>query len=160
MSTKTKTTAKASTQKKEFNLERLLVLWRYKSKKGNVYFSGKTEEGAKVSGFYNKDKQNPKEPDIKLYFFDDEGNLEKDPFLAMWCNATTKDKKYLSGKYEEKRVVGFINEKSEINGVKPYINVYFSDDQEEQKPEKEEKPKFTKKETKFEEVEDIDDLPF
>lgn len=157
MSTKTKATAK--TQKKEFNLERFLVLWRKKSANGNVYFSGKTEVGEKVTGFYNKDKQNPKEPDIRLYFTNTEGKLEKEPFLSLWCNATTNDKKYLSGKIDGKRLVGFINEKVKVGDMKPYINVYFSDDQEEQKPVKEEKPKFKKEETKFEDVED-EDLPF
>lgn len=158
MSTKTTKKAQAKApkvQEKEFNLKQAVTLWIYKSKKGSKYLSGVTAEGEKVTGFFNKDKQNPKEPDIRLYTRDNEGNTSKDVFLALWCNVKDgSDKKYLSGKIGDKRVVGFFNSKAEIDGVIPYINIYFSEDQEQLKVEAEEK------EPEYEEVGEDDDLPF
>lgn len=163
MSTATKTKTTKREEKKEFNLERFLVLWLYKSKNGKTYLSGKTEEGVKLTGFLNKEKQNPKEPDIKIYTVGEDKKLSEDEYVALWVNATDNGKKYLSGKVDGKRVVGFFNSKAEVNGTVPYINVYFSDDAqhtipvEEEKKSKKEAKKTTKPE--YEEVED-NDLPF
>jgi hypothetical protein len=159
----TKTT---NATKKEFNLERACTLWIYKSKKGNKYLSGKTADGeTKLKGFFNSKKENPKEPDIRLYTVNEKGDLSKDEFASLWCNATEGGKKYTSGKIDGKRVVGFFNSKAEINGIIPYLNVYLSDD--EQKPANTESKKTTKnakaekkEEPKFEEVETDNDLPF
>ena len=165
MSTKTtkKATSKAKetqTQKKEFNLKQALTLWIYKSKKGSKYLSGVTEQDDKITGFFNKEKQNPKEPDIRLYTRDEEGNTSKEVFCSLWCNVKDgSDKKYLSGKIDDKRVVGFFNSKAEVNGIIPYINIYFSEDSEQTKIE-EKLPKFEKKEPEYEEIQEDDDLPF
>lgn len=167
MSTKTtkKATAKAQAtqEQKEFNLERLLTLWIYKGK-GAKYLSGVTEEGDKLTGFFNKEKKNPKEPDIKLYIRDDEGNISKDVYLSLWCNATDSGKKYLSGKFDNgDRVVGFFNAKAEVNGIIPYINVYLSDDENNQEKitePKAEKKKAKKEEPDLKDIAEDDDLPY
>ena len=152
MATKTKET---KTEVKTFNLERVCTLWINSSKdKKSKYLSGRTAEGVKITGFFNsKDRQNPKEPDIRLSYkkyLDDGKKGSEAEYCALWCNATKNGKKYLSGKVDGKRVVGFINSKAEVDGVKPYINLYYSDDQAEPK----------KEDPKFEEVEAGSELPF
>lgn len=152
--------------KKEFTLKQVFAMWKRTSKNGKTFFSGKDENGKEIRGFYNTNKQNPKEPDIKIYHLAEGGELEKEVFVSLWCNAKDNGKKYLSGKIDGKRVVGFINAKAIAENKQPYFSVYWSDDAEVKKgagPEtkKESKPKYSKKEEpKFEEVETDEDLPF
>lgn len=159
MSTQTK-----NTEKKVFNLEQVFALWRQKTKDGKkTYFSGKIGEEY-LTGFYNTKKQNPKEPDIRIYKRDEEGNLAKEEFVSLWCNVTKNGKKLLSGKIDGKRVIGFINTSG--NEKAPYISVYWADETETPKDESKPDPKATKtkkakkEEPKFEEVETDEDLPF
>lgn len=159
--TKKETTKKETNEKKEFTLERFFTLWIYKSKKGNKYLSGVTEDGEKLRGFFNSKKENPKEPDIRIYTVNKKGDISKEEFISLWCNANAESgKKYISGKIDGKRVVGFFNSKAEVNGVIPYINVYYSDNEQNESKE-ENKPKYSKKEEpEFEEMKTDDDLPF
>lgn len=146
----------------------VFALWKQKSKNGGVYFSGKTEGGSFLTGFYVTEKKNLKEPDLRVYAKDSEGNLSKEPFCSLWCNATKNGKKILSGKLDGKRVIGFI--KSEAKENQPYISVYYSDEDEEQKEEsnktdtktEEKKSKNSKKkeEPKQEELPIDEELPF
>ena len=94
------------------NKTKVLAMWQEKSKNGNVYFTGKTEDGKKLVGFYNlaAQKKNPKEPDIRIY--EHKEKLEK-PFLSVWVNVSKSGKKYLVGLMENKKVVGFVNEPKE-----------------------------------------------
>lgn len=169
MSTKTtkKVTAQVKETKKEFNLEQAITLWIYKGKKGGKYLSGKAQyDGFKVKGFFNKEKKNPKEPDIRIYISADNGDLSKEEYCSLWCNVSeASGKKYLSGKLGEDCVVGFFNDKAEIGGTIPYINVYFSEDEQDEQVKAgiKEPTKTTKKtqkvEPEYQEVED-DELPF
>ena len=147
----------------------VFALWRKKSKNGGTYFSGKTEGGSFLTGFYVTDKKNLKEPDLRVYAKDSEGNLSEEPFCSLWCNATKNGKKILSGKLDGKRVIGFI--KAEAKENQPYISVYYSD--EEQNEEKEQsnktdtkteekktKPSKKKEEPEFEEIPGDEELPF
>lgn len=153
------TTKKNTAEKKEFKLEQVFAMWKQKSKNGNAYFSGRLD-GAKIRGFYNTNKKNPKEPDIRIYGIAENGDLTKEEIISLWCNATKNGKKILSGQYMGKRVVGFINSKATEENKMPYFSVYWSEDQEqESKPEKETK-KAKKEEAKFEEIKTDDDLPF
>ena len=142
----TKTVEKKQGTKKEFTLKQVFAMWKETSKKGGSYFTGKCDKGY-LKGFYNTNKENPKEPDIRIYLTNDKGDLEKDSYLSLWCNTTKAGKKYLSGKLDDKKVVGFINEKATEENKQPYFTVYFSDD----------KP--VKKERKMEEIKD-EELPF
>lgn len=151
MSTKT-------TNKKEFNLRQVFAMWKRASKNGNTYFSGKDAEGKEIRGFYNTDKKNPNEPDIRIYHLTESGELEKEPFISLWCNAKESGKKYLSGKIDGKRVVGFINTKSTAENKQPYFSVYWSDTAVKQETETKKATKTAKAEKK-EENED-NDLPF
>ena len=111
-------------QKQEFTMEQAFAMWRKTSKAGKPYFTGKTKD-AYLVGFYNGKKQNPKEPDIRIYEQDKDGNTSKEEYVSLWCNVSKNGKKYLSGKIGEKRVVGFINEKAD--GNRPYFSVYYSE---------------------------------
>ena len=164
MSTATKTA------KKEFTMEQAFALWRAKSAKGAAYFTGKYD-GSFIRGFYNTKKQNPKEPDIRIYRIDAEGNMEKDEFLSLWCNVSEGGKKYLTGKLDGRRVVGFINSKANDENKMPYVTVYWSDDQQQgETPAKQSEAPAKKNETpakkggskkeETKEVETDDDLPF
>ena len=159
----------SNTTAEKKTLKQVLALWKKKSKDGKrTYFSGKVDDGTfennfYVTAFYNTDKKNLKEPDLKIYARDDEGNLSKEPILSLWCNPTKNGKKVLSGKLDGKRVVGFIKENASEN--QPYISVYFSNDDFPAEEKTEEKPKkktSTKKkeEPKFEDLESDEVLPF
>lgn len=116
--------AKKTTEKKEFKMVQAFAMWKRKSKAGKAYFTGKTEDSFLV-GFYNGKKSNPKEPDIRIYEQDHDGNTKKEEYTSLWCNVSKNGKKFLSGKIGDKRVVGFINEKAE--GNRPYFTVYYSE---------------------------------
>jgi len=157
--TKTKQVTEKTTdqEKKEFNLEQVFAMWKETAKSGTTYFTG-YYKGQSLRGFYNTEKKNPNEPDVKIYTTNDEGKLSKEPLLSLWCNATDEGKKYLSGKLKDNRVVGFINEKANAENRQPYFSVYYSDDKErpEEKPEEKEKQK---KKPQKEEIKDKK-LPF
>ena len=53
-------------------LEEVVSLWYNTSKSGKTYLSGKDINGNKVVAFINDNKKNPNQPDIKVYYSDDE----------------------------------------------------------------------------------------
>ena len=144
---KTTKTTKATETKKEFKLEQAFALWKQKSKDGKkTYLSAKG-----LIGFYNTKKKNPKEPDLRVYGVNEKKDLTKEPVCSLWCNVSEKTKKkYLTGTYEGKKVVGFIYEGN--NEKVPYLSVYFREEEAEQL-------KADIKET-YEEVKTDEDLPF
>ena len=115
--------------------KQLCVLWKKESKNGKPYFTGKANINGyeqNVTAFYNLEKKNPKEPDLRIYAVDKENKLSKEPILSLWVNVSpAKNSKYLSGKVDGKRVVGFINE-SKANTKRPTISIYLSDDKKEE----------------------------
>lgn len=133
-------------------LDQVFALWKRKSKDGkSTYFTGKLGD-KNVTAFYVTNKKNLKEPDMRVFTRDENGNLTKEPVVSLWCNATKNGKKILSGKIDGKRVVGFIN--STATEKQPYISVYWSD--ESQAPKKEEKKPVMEQKT----IDDDDSLPF
>lgn len=147
-----KTTEKVTKEQKS-TLKQLFAMWKETSKEGKAYFTGK-DSGIQLKGFYNTKKKNPKEPDVRIYKTDAEGKLEKDVFLSLWCNATEKGKKYLTGKLANERVVAFINEKATKENKQPYFTVYLSDE-----PVKQEKKEIKKEEKKSVKTTDVNE-PF
>lgn len=127
-----KATVKKEVEKKEVKreLKEAFILWKNKAKSGMEYLSGNTGKdcgelaGASVSGFFNSKKENPKQPDIKLYVKDEnDKNVE---VAALWERITKNEKRILTGLTNEKEnLVGFYN-KSE-DEKQPYIKVYFQD---------------------------------
>lgn len=156
MTTKTsKNNAKTEGYKNERKeLKECLSLWKKKSQSGKSYFKGKTVEGKHVIAFYNMDKKNPKEPDLRICYMNSEGKAEYETFVSLWCNATDSGTKYLSGKISGIRVVGFFTKSEAL--VKhenlPYIKLYWADSEGAEHSSK-------AKEKEFEEVEN-DELPF
>ena len=107
-------------------MTQLLAMWKRKSKNNTTYFTGKTEGGDRLVGFFNGKKQNPKEPDVRIYLVDAEGKATKEEYCSLWVNASEKTgNKYLTGKIKEVRVVGFINKK-EDDDKRPYFTVFES----------------------------------
>ena len=137
--------------KKQFEMEQAFAMWKKKSESGSTYFTGSSATGERLIGFYNGKKKNPKEPDVRIYYYVKGGKLEQE-FCSMWVNLSKNEKKYLSGKMSNnKKVVGFINEKA--TEKQPYFSVYFS--------EGEPKAKEVVEQQEFnEEAVKIEDLPF
>lgn len=108
-----------TTKTTSFKMEQAFALWKNKGKNGKAYFTG-----GKLIAFYNTMKKNPKEPDLRVYKQTEKGVELGEPITSLWCNISKGGKKYLSGKYDGKKVVGFINEKA--TEKQPYISVYYS----------------------------------
>lgn len=127
----TQETPKTEEVKREFKLKEFFALWKHISKKNNTsYYMGhitsEDYEFSKLIAFRNSKKKNPKEPDLRIYLVDKEGNREDGIFVSLWINTTDNGKQYFSGKFNGHRLVGFINDNTENN--RPAIRVYFSDD--------------------------------
>lgn len=142
---------------KEFAMKQVFALWKNTSKEGKAYFSGKYDE-VEVRGFYNGKKQNPKEPDVRIYVVDANKNLSKDELCSLWCNVSKNGKKYLSGKINGQKVIGFINATANEENKKPYISLYWSEEQTQKEEAPVKETKTTKSKKKVEE--ETDDLPF
>ena len=125
MKTSTKVT-KEKTEKEVKELTESFVLWLNKSKAGNEYLTGKLNEklgSGKLVGYFNTNKKNPKEPDIRIYTLDTENKNDKE-IADLWdAVSETTGNEYLTGiSDEQERLIGFYGEK---NAKTPYIRVYF-----------------------------------
>lgn len=143
-------------KKQEFKMEQVLAMWKRKSKAGKDYFSGKDDKGQMLTGFYNSMKKNPKEPDVRIYLSDKMGK-EDEPVLSLWCNLSKAGKKYLSSKYNGKKVVGFINENA--GDKRPYFSVYYSEGEPQKAENKRPEPKDAASPDEFMQAEETG-LPF
>ena len=115
---------------KNGTLEQVITLWKKEGKKGNAYFSGLTAKKTQVRGFYNTNKKNLKEPDLRIYALNKNGELEKEELASLWVNSS-KDgkKKYLAGSINGlSKIVGFINEKADDKNNLPYVRIYLADE--------------------------------
>ena len=125
MKTTTKVT-KEKEVKKGSELTESFALWLNKSKAGNEYLTGKLNEklgSGKLVGYFNTNKKNPKEPDIRIYTLDTENKNDKE-IADLWDSVSeTTGNEYLTGTSDEQeRLIGFYGEK---NAKTPYIRVYF-----------------------------------
>lgn len=125
-----KTSKTASTvgkgEVKEFNLPEAFVLWENTSKAGMKYLSGNTSEElhTKLVGFYNTNKKNPKEPDVRIYDIDSEGN-QGNEVCSLWENISKNETRYLTGSTnEQEKIIAFYNNVEE-NPSRPYIRAYY-----------------------------------
>ena len=67
---------KKSSKNAQQELMPLGALWKNKSKKTNiVYFTGRTEDGENIVAFVKNSGDNPKSPDLRIYF---QSELEED----------------------------------------------------------------------------------
>lgn len=112
--------------KKEFDLKEAFVLWDHTAKSGNAYLTG-TADDIKLIGFINKEKKNEKEPDIRVYMIEND-EISKETVASLWKNVSKNGKYYLSGTdNENKKLVGFYNDKMIEFPNRPYIRVYYSE---------------------------------
>jgi len=118
------------TERKEFNLKEVFVLWKHKDKNDSIYLSGYTSEENKekvsLIGFYNTDKQNEKAPDIKIYTTKEDGSKDKE-IASLWINTSKDGNMYLNGTTsEDKKIIGFYTK--ELINDRPDIKVYYKED--------------------------------
>lgn len=125
---KTETTDQQNHQPKS-ELKECITLWRKESKGGTGYLSGNVlMDGEKVRcvGFFNNKKKNPNEPDVRIYFENEEGHAEREACCTLWSHVSKNEKRYLSGYTNEKeKVVGFYGSDSAKSG-RPYIRIYYN----------------------------------
>lgn len=117
-------------EKKE-SLKEVFSLWERESKKGLDYLSGLTSDelGKKsLVAYYNKDKKNPKEPDVRVYVSSDDPKQEDKEVASLWSNVSKNNTQYYTGMTDDnERIVGFMNT-SKKNEKEPDIRVYLSND--------------------------------
>lgn len=116
-----KTSTKQTGTTKEFKLEQAFVLWKNTSKKGTEYLKGKDLHGNKVLGYFNTNKKNPKEPDVRVYVVAEDGKTDKE-IASLWDYTSKSGKQYLSGSTDEKeKLVAFYGKSEKA----PHISAYF-----------------------------------
>ena len=124
-----KKVTETKTERKEFNLEEAFVLWQNESKNKTMYLSGFTSEKLgkkKLLGYFNTKKNNPKEPDIRVYELDSEGKQGKE-VVALWESISKQNVRYLTGTTDEKeKLIAFYGNEHEEK--RPYIRAYFQED--------------------------------
>ena len=108
-------------------LQEAFVLWKVKSKSGIDYLSGNLKlnekDEIKIIGYFNGEKKNPNEPDIRVYSLDPEGKQDKE-ICSLWEHLSKNENRYLTGTSDEKeKLVAFYNNDKESN--KPYIRCYY-----------------------------------
>ncbi len=129
MKTKEKATevVKEGAENKEFNLTESFVLWKHKSKNGIDYLTGNTsdKDKCKLVGYFNSRKKNPKEPDIRIYSVDDQGNQDIE-VCSLWENISSSEKRYLTGTTnDQEKIVAFYGKENEE--ARPYIRAYYKE---------------------------------
>jgi hypothetical protein len=110
-------------EKKEFDLKEAFVLWKNVAKSGKEYLAGfvANEEKTKLKGFFNTDKKNPKEPDIRVYT---EVNDKLVEVASLWTNVDKKEQKYVTGSTDEnEKLVGWFGKENQE--MRPFVRVYY-----------------------------------
>lgn len=125
MKTVSEKTTKTNESEVKQPLKEAFVLWKTTAKTGLNYLTGKTteEKPAKLKAFYNTDKKNPNEPDIRVYIPGEEKDIE---VASLWENISkVGDKRYFSGKTnEDEKLVGWYKDEKG-NEKQPDIRVYY-----------------------------------
>ena len=120
-------TSQSQNTKINNDLREAFALWE--KKKGSlVYYSGKTSGDTSINivAFINKDKKNPKQPDVQVYEQAEQGS-EKQQLASLWKNESKAGNTYFSGTTNEKeKIIAFIN-KDTKGGKYPTIRAYFKD---------------------------------
>ena len=121
-----KTTVKKDvkeTEKERGELKEILALWTKTSKDGLEYLSGSLSDEKKyLVGYFNTNKKNPKEPDIRIYILDDEGKQDHE-ICSLWSYESKKGVEYFTGITDEnEKVVAFYGDRN--NTTRPLIRVY------------------------------------
>lgn len=118
---------KKETKREEFNLTEAFVLWKNKAKSGSDYLSGyESKNKVKLVGYFNGKKENPKQPDVRVYALDAEGKQDIE-VASLWDNVSEKGTRYLTGMTNDKeKLVGWYSK--EEDEKRPFIRVYYKED--------------------------------
>ena len=120
------TISKENTKKEVKDLKELATLWHHESESGLKYLSGNLSEELqykKVIAFYNVNKKNVKEPDIRVFSLNDENKKELE-LISLWIQKSKENKPYYSGLINDKeKVIAFISTKDDVKV--PYLRIYF-----------------------------------
>lgn len=114
-------------KKGEFDLQESFVLWKNKAKSGENYLKGTTSKGNIIGlvGYFNTNKKNPKEPDIRIYSINDEGKQDKE-VCDLWETVSKNEKRYLTGSTDDnERIIAFYSDNQNEEGTRPYIRAYY-----------------------------------
>jgi hypothetical protein len=76
------------------------------------------EEGKSIIGKYNRQKINPREPDLRLYY-----TGEEKEFLSLWVKIGKTGRKYLIGNKNGFHYVGLINF-NPLDESEPYLKIF------------------------------------
>ena len=122
MKTNEKTVVERGVEK-ENNLRESFVLWKNVSKNNVEYLKGYTggEKHVEIVGYFNTNKKNPKEPDIRIYC---ENEKEKTmiEICSLWDNVSKNNNRYLTGvTNEDERIIAFYDGTNN----RPYIKAYY-----------------------------------
>ena len=108
-------------------LRESFVLWKNISSKNNEYLSGiATDDPSntfKLIGYFNTNKKNPKEPDIRIYSLNDEGKQDSE-VASLWESVSKNNNRYLTGTTNEKEhLIAFYGNTEDEK--RPYIRAYY-----------------------------------
>ena len=108
-------------------LKDAFVLWRQDSEKGGHYLKGHvSEDGTKLIGFFNTNKNNPKEPDVRVYTIGEDGKRDQE-VASLWENVAKNESHYLTGKTNEsEKLVAWYGD-IESFPTRPYIKAYYQE---------------------------------
>jgi hypothetical protein len=127
-----KTTQKATEEKKGFDLKEAFVLWRKQSKVGKDYLTGfvSKDQNVKLVGYFNTDKKNPKEPDVRVYqsIKNEDGTYSKSEkeVASLWIETSKNENQYYTGLTDEnERLIAFVGDVNKE--LRPYIRAYFKE---------------------------------
>lgn len=121
------TKEKQETKEVEFNLNESFVLWRNESKTGVKYLKGFTpNKETGLIAYFNSNKKNPKEPDIRVYSLV-EGKQDIE-VASLWENVSeNKGTRYLTGSTNDnEKLVAFYGKEHEE--ARPYLRAYYKQD--------------------------------
>jgi len=114
--------------KQEFNLKESFVLWKNESKNKTEYLRGFISDGSKTKlvGFFNTNKKNPKEPDVRVYTIGADGKQDIE-VASLWESITKNEKRILTGlTNDNEKLVAFYGK--EHQEMRPYIRAYYKED--------------------------------
>lgn len=121
MKTNEKTVVKKGVEK-ENNLRESFVLWKNVSKNNVEYLKGYTcgENWIKIVGYFNTNKKNPKEPDIRIYCEKEDKTMIE--ICSLWDTISKNNTRYLTGvTNEDERIIAFYDGTNN----RPYIKAYY-----------------------------------
>ena len=114
--------------KQKQKLTEAFALWRNKAQSGEYYLSGYANGNKefKLLGYFNPNKNNPKEPDVRVYSLDSNGKRDKE-VASLWENLDRNEERYLTGTTDEKeKIVAWYGKENEEK--RPYIRAYYKQD--------------------------------